>query len=173
MLDQIKWELIVIDQCQRQRPTISTHCSKIKLLVAHMKLLTINGEIVVCFFNHLVYLLLILTFYLSKFQWWFQAYHNILSLLDPNYKEILTDVDMETSDDTTRTLKGKLSPFIAFEYKYTREIKEYWVPVHLSHMQIEQYCSLLDSNMEVLSSCLRDSSLLHDILTQTQKVFFC
>ncbi|KAL4560517.1 hypothetical protein LXL04_032669 [Taraxacum kok-saghyz] len=49
------------------------------------------------------------------------------------------------------------------------EIEEYWVPVHLSHMQIETYCSLLNSNLEALSSSLRDDSSLSDILTQTQK----
>ncbi|XP_042754200.1 helicase protein MOM1-like [Lactuca sativa] len=49
------------------------------------------------------------------------------------------------------------------------EIEEYWVPVHLSHTQMEQYCSLLNSNFESLSSSLRDNSSLNGILTQTQK----
>ncbi|KAJ9559146.1 hypothetical protein OSB04_013760 [Centaurea solstitialis] len=48
------------------------------------------------------------------------------------------------------------------------EFDEYWIPVHLSCMQIEQYCSLLHSNLEALSSCLRNNSF-HDILIQTQK----
>lgn len=51
------------------------------------------------------------------------------------------------------------------------EIEEYWVPVHLSHTQMEQYCSLLNSNFESLSSSLRDNSSLNGILTQTQKVW--
>ncbi|XP_071688371.1 uncharacterized protein [Rutidosis leptorrhynchoides] len=141
MVNQIKWGLIVIDRCQS--PKISTHYKKLKMLEADMKLLTLTSEIA--------------------------DYESILSLLDPKFEEIDTDVNMETSDNTTRKLKEKLSPFIAFEYNYTREFKEYWVPVHLSQMQIKQYCSLLDSNMEVLSSCLWDSSPLHAILTQTQK----
>ncbi|KAI3738299.1 hypothetical protein L2E82_28323 [Cichorium intybus] len=47
--------------------------------------------------------------------------------------------------------------------------EEYWVPVHLSRMQMEQYCSLLHSNFEALSSSLRNYSSLHDILTETRK----
>ncbi|XP_071690600.1 helicase protein MOM1-like isoform X2 [Rutidosis leptorrhynchoides] len=124
-----------------ESPKISTHHEKLKLLEADMKLLTITSGIT--------------------------DYQSILSLLDPMFEEIDTDVCRKTN--TTCKLKEKLSPFIAFEYKYTHEFKEYWVPVHLSRMQIKQYCSLLDSNIEVLSSCLWDSSPLHDILTQTQK----
>lgn len=95
-----------------------------------------------------------------------QSYQNILSLLDPKYEEMQTNVDIDT-------LKKKLSPFIAFECKFnTHKFEEYLVPVHLSSMQIEQYCSLLGSNMEALSSSLRNNSSLNDILTQTQKVSF-
>ena len=50
LLDQITWGLILIDECQR--PTMLTHFQKIKILVAHMKLLMITSETVVCFLNH-------------------------------------------------------------------------------------------------------------------------
>lgn len=36
-------------------------------------------------------------------------------------------------------------------------------------MQIKQYCSILDSNFQILSSCLRDDSSLQDIVIETQK----
>nr|GEX15990.1 chromodomain-helicase-DNA-binding protein 3-like isoform X4 [Tanacetum cinerariifolium] len=145
LLDHISWGLILIDECQR--PEISTHFQKIKILVAHMKLLMITSE----------------TLNIK------QSYQNILSLLHPKYEEIDTDADMQTNVDTD-ALKKKLSPFIAFECKFdTLKCEEYWVPVHLSSMQIEQYCSLLGSNMEALSSSLRNNSSLNDILTRTQK----
>ncbi|GJT94868.1 chromodomain-helicase-DNA-binding protein 3 isoform X2 [Tanacetum coccineum] len=144
-LDHITWGLILIDECQR--PEISTHFQKIKILVAHMKLLMITSE----------------TLNIE------QSYQNILSLLDPKYEEIDTDADMHTNVDTA-ALKKKLSPFIAFECKFdTLKFEEYWVPVHLSSMQIEQYCSLLGSSMEALSSSSRNNSSLNDILTRTQK----
>ncbi|GJV91214.1 protein chromatin remodeling 4 [Tanacetum coccineum] len=70
----------------------------------------------------------------------------------------------------TETLKSKLSPFVAFECKIsTPEFNEYWIPVHLSSMQIKQYCSILDSNFQILSSCFRDNSSLQDIIIETQK----
>lgn len=50
MLDHIKWELIVIDECQR--PIMWSHINKIRRLEAHMKLLTISDNAVVCSLNH-------------------------------------------------------------------------------------------------------------------------
>nr|XP_043611957.1 chromodomain-helicase-DNA-binding protein 4-like [Erigeron canadensis] len=140
-LGHIKWQLIVIDQCQR--PSISTQCMKIKRLVSDMKLLTITGDIV--------------------------DYQNIISLLDSKYDEIHTNAAKKTSEDAD-ALKTILSPFIAFECKdNTCELVEYWVPAHLSHMQIQQYCSLLNSKLGALSSSRIHNSSLHDIITQTQK----
>ncbi|KAI7753837.1 hypothetical protein M8C21_031991, partial [Ambrosia artemisiifolia] len=46
-VDHIKWELLVIDACQR--PVISMHLKKIQMLKADMKLLTVSGEPVVIF----------------------------------------------------------------------------------------------------------------------------
>ncbi|GKC47095.1 protein chromatin remodeling 4, partial [Tanacetum coccineum] len=141
MLDHIRWELIVIDECQR--PLMWSHINKIRRLDAHMKLLTISDKEVDTR----------------------QRYHDILSLLDSKYKA----GRMKRTTDT-ETLKSKLSPFVAFECKIgTPEFNEYWIPVHLSSMQIKQYCSILDSNFQILSSCLRDDSSLQDIITETQK----
>ncbi|KAI7755206.1 hypothetical protein M8C21_010671 [Ambrosia artemisiifolia] len=42
MFDYIKWELLVIDECQR--PIFSTHLKKIQMLMADMKLLTVTDE---------------------------------------------------------------------------------------------------------------------------------
>ncbi|GKD67405.1 chromodomain-helicase-DNA-binding protein 3 isoform X2 [Tanacetum coccineum] len=141
MLDHIKWDLIVIDECQRA--ITWSHINKIRMLDAHMKLLTISDKAVDTR----------------------QSYHNIISLLDSKYKA----GHMKRTIDT-ETLKSKLSPFVAFECKIsTPEFNEYWIPVHLSSMQIKQYCSILDSNFQILSSCFRDNSSLQDIIIETQK----
>ncbi|KAL8204911.1 hypothetical protein R6Q57_010534 [Mikania cordata] len=133
--DHIKWELLVIDECQR--PVFLPHFKKLKMLMADMKLLTVSGEFVdIC-----------------------QSHGNILSLLDSKFE----------LNDNINTLKERLSPFIAFECKFnTLDFEEYWVPVHLSSMQMEQYCSILASILEAISSSSKNSSL-NDILTKIQK----
>ncbi|MFS7908738.1 putative DNA helicase chromatin remodeling SNF2 family [Helianthus anomalus] len=46
-LNHMKWELLVIDECQR--PVISMHFKKIQMLMADVKVLTVSGEPAVCF----------------------------------------------------------------------------------------------------------------------------
>ncbi|XP_076905673.1 ISWI chromatin-remodeling complex ATPase ISW2-like isoform X2 [Bidens hawaiensis] len=66
-LDHIKWELLVIDECQC--PVISTHLKKFQMLMADMKLLIVSGEPV--------------------------SYRNILSLVDcKNEKTEMKDDDI-------------------------------------------------------------------------------
>ncbi|KAJ0817708.1 putative DNA helicase chromatin remodeling SNF2 family [Helianthus annuus] len=144
MFIHIKWELLVLDECQRA--VFSTHFTKFQMLMADMKLLTVTGESVDTL----------------------QSYRNILSLVDCKNEKIHIDADMKTNDDIN-TLKEKLSPFIAFECMFsTPEFDEYWVPVHLSSTQIEQYCSILVSNSDALTSSSRKSPL-HNVITQIQK----
>ncbi|KAF5823615.1 putative DNA helicase chromatin remodeling SNF2 family [Helianthus annuus] len=144
MFIHIKWELLVLDECQRA--VFSTHFTKFQMLMADMKLLTVTGESVDTL----------------------QSYRNILSLVDCKNEKIHIDADMKTNDDIN-TLKEKLSPFIAFECMFsTPEFDEYWVPVHLSSTQIEQYCSILVSNLDALTSSSRKSPL-HNVITQIQK----
>ncbi|XP_022002595.1 ISWI chromatin-remodeling complex ATPase ISW2-like [Helianthus annuus] len=139
-----KWELLVIDECQS--PVFSTHFKEIRMLMADMRLLTVTGESVDIL----------------------QSYRNFLSLVDCKNEKIHTDADMEMNDDIS-TLKKRLLPFIAFSCTFsTPEFEEYWVPVHLSSMQVEQYCSILVANLEALSSLSRKSSL-PNIITQIQK----
>ncbi|KAJ0477811.1 putative DNA helicase chromatin remodeling SNF2 family [Helianthus annuus] len=145
IVDRIKWALLVIEECQRH--IFSTHLKKLQMVTADMKLLTVSGESVdIC-----------------------ESYQNFLSFLDCKYENINTDADVETNDININTLKERLSPFIAFECKLTTPgFQEYWVPVHLSSMQIEQYCSILASNFEALSSYSKNSSF-HNIITQIRK----
>ncbi|XP_076915006.1 chromodomain helicase hrp1-like [Bidens hawaiensis] len=88
-LDHIKWEVLVIDECQC--PVILTHLNKIQMLIADMKLLTVTGEL----------------------EDILQSYRNILSLVDCKND----DADTDMKDDIS-ILKERLSPFIAFECKF-------------------------------------------------------
>lgn len=49
---------------------------------------------------------------------------------------------------------------------------EYWVPVQISNLQLEQYCSILLSNASILRSSSKVDSVeaVHDVLILTRKV---
>ncbi|KAL0409926.1 UNVERIFIED_CONTAM: Helicase protein MOM1 [Sesamum latifolium] len=69
-------------------------------------------------------------------------------------------------------LKERSAHSIANECKNTKtKFVEYWVPVRLSNVQIEQYCGSLFSNAGLLCSSLKHDSteVLHDILVSTRK----
>lgn len=94
----------------------------------------------------------------------------MLSLLDPEFDQTAqqTEPNLEFCD-----LKERLAPFVAFECKYgTSKFAEYWVPVHLSNVQIEQYCEALLSNTVTLWSNTKNDSVhsLRELLTLTRKV---
>ncbi|KAM0053392.1 putative DNA helicase [Helianthus debilis subsp. tardiflorus] len=100
-----------------------------------------------------------------------QSYRIILSLVDCKNEKLHANADIEMNNDIS-ALKERLSPFVAFECKFTTlDLQEYWVPVHLSSMQIKQYCSILASNSDALSSLSKTASL-NDVITQIQKVLF-
>ncbi|XP_024969378.1 uncharacterized protein LOC112508819 [Cynara cardunculus var. scolymus] len=65
-----------------------------------------------------------------------------------------------------------LSKFIAYECKSSSsKFVEFWVPVQISNLQLEQYCSMLLSNAMALSSCSKSDTFgaLHDILASNRK----
>ncbi|KAK9061557.1 hypothetical protein SSX86_018739 [Deinandra increscens subsp. villosa] len=69
-------------------------------------------------------------------------------------------------------LKETLSKLIAYECKSnSSKFVEYWVPVQISNVQLEQYCSMLLSNTMALSACSKSDSTgaLHDILVSNRK----
>ena len=66
-----------------------------------------------------------------------------------------------------------LSKFIAYECKASSsKFVEFWVPVQISNLQLEQYCSMILSNAMALSSCSKSDTFgaLHDILVSNRKV---
>lgn len=171
MLEPIKWEAIIIDECQR--PRISENLKHIKMLPAYMRLLLVSREIRACIrvtsFSILYYLesnsSLYLIFQDRRFN-----YQAALSLLDLKFDEHALDVDPNFD---IYNLKERLAHFVAFERKSgTSKFAEYWVPVRLSNVQIEQYCHLLLSNTVMLCSSSKNDSVdsLRELLTLTRKV---
>ncbi|KAK1389524.1 PHD-type domain-containing protein [Heracleum sosnowskyi] len=145
VLEAIKWEVIIIDECQRR--SVSDCLTQLKMLAVNMRLFTASHEIEDRRFN----------------------YQAMLSLLDPDFDQPAqqTEPNLEFCD-----LKERLAPFVAFKCKYGMpKFAEYWVPVHLSNVQIEQYCEALLSNTVTLCSNTKNDSVhsLRELLTLTRK----
>ncbi|XP_074353561.1 uncharacterized protein LOC141692578 isoform X1 [Apium graveolens] len=145
VLEAIKWEAIIIDECQRR--SVSDCLTQLKMLAVNMRLFTASHEIEDRRFN----------------------YQAMLSLLDPEFDQPArqTEPNLEFCD-----LKERLAPFVTFECKYgMSKFAEYWVPVHLSNVQIEQYCEALLSNTVILCSNTKNDSVhsLRELLTSTRK----
>ncbi|XP_041027437.1 uncharacterized protein LOC121267581 isoform X1 [Juglans microcarpa x Juglans regia] len=147
VLECIGWEAIIIDECQRSK--MSRHSGQIRMLPADMRLLLISGEIKDCRGDYL----------------------NMLSLLESGY-DGLNSERMETNSNTDISkLKKRLAQYIASECKSSSRFVEYWVPVQLSNVQLEQYCASLLSNSVFLSSCLKSGTAdaLRDVIISARK----
>nr|XP_043631394.1 uncharacterized protein LOC122602853 isoform X2 [Erigeron canadensis] len=142
MLKSIKWEAVTVDESQSSE--ISAHFSHIKSLTTNKRLLVFCGPLGVSM----------------------TSYVDVLSLLD-------CDVISKTELDDISKLKETLSKLIAYECKsgsYTKFV-EFWVPVQISNVQLEQYCSMLLSNVLALSSYSKSDTVgaLHDVLVSNRK----
>ncbi|KAL4340794.1 hypothetical protein GQ457_08G012200 [Hibiscus cannabinus] len=125
MLKCIRWGAIVIDECQR--PGMSRYFEQLKSLRTDMKLLLDCS---------------------ADFQ-------SMLSLLDSGSEPSSDNVMIDSSTDVCK-LKERFAHYFAFECKLSSSrFVEYWVPVQLSYLQLEQYCDTLLSNSRLLSSSLK------------------
>lgn len=103
-------------------------------------------------------------------------YLNLLSFLDPVGDGTCVDsLNIDSSDtvDALPVLKERLAKFIAYERKSdSSKFVEYWVPIQLSKVQLEQYCATLLSNFISLRSCSKNDPVgaLRDILISLRKV---
>ncbi|WRX24831.1 SNF2 [Theobroma cacao] len=131
MLKAVEWGAVVIDECQSSR--MSRYFEQIKRLIADMRLLLVSGQIKDCSAD----------------------YQNLLSLLDSGY-ELSSDHLKIDSNTNVYELKETFASYVAFECKSgSSRFVEYWVPVQLSYLQLEQYCATLLSNSMFLSSSLK------------------
>ncbi|KAK9676594.1 hypothetical protein RND81_11G087600 [Saponaria officinalis] len=138
----IDWEVIVIDDCQEHYILEHSHC--IKTLASNWKLLLLNAQL----------------------KETIAEYTNILSLLEPTGTYDNSHGDMDASDEDSNLLKERLCSFII-----SPRFEEYWVPVEMSHVQLEQYCSFMLSNSTVLRLCSKSDPFgsLYEILISMQK----
>ena len=92
---------------------------------------------------------------------------NILSLLESGDNSNQDYGPTVGTSVNTDILKGRLCQFIC-----CARFLEYWVPVQMSNLQLEQYCSLILSNRTALLSSSKSDPVgsLRDTLISTRKV---
>ncbi|XP_058199863.1 uncharacterized protein LOC131314930 isoform X5 [Rhododendron vialii] len=148
MLEYLRWEAIIVDECQCS--AISKYFEHIKMLSTEVRFLLYNDQLKDCRAEHL----------------------NLLSLLE-SPSDLDTSDDLENDlDNNFGKLKERLSRFIVYDCKpdFSRFL-EYWVPVQISNVQLEQYCATLHSNYASLRSLSKKDPFgtLHSILISTRK----
>ncbi|XP_011023822.1 PREDICTED: helicase protein MOM1-like isoform X3 [Populus euphratica] len=146
VLESMKWEAVIVDECQRSR--IFSHFKQIKMLRTAMRLLLVNGQLKDGITEHLLSLL---------------VHQSDLN----GSEDLVTNLSPKTGN-----LKDQLSKYIANGPRPDpSRFKEYWVPVQLSPMQLEQYCATLLSKSLALCSSSRNDPVgaLRDILISCRK----
>lgn len=147
-LELIGWEAIIVDECQL--PKISMHFEKIKRLTNTFRLLLFSGPVKENIAEYL----------------------NLLSFVESaadNNGDVSVKADL---NDTITKLKEKFTRFVACGRKSdSAKFVEYWVPVQLSNLQIEQYCATLLLNSTALRSVSKMDPVgaLRDILIALKK----
>ncbi|KAI3875495.1 hypothetical protein MKX03_031350 [Papaver bracteatum] len=148
-LNCVSWEAVIVDECQLSK--VSKSLENIKLLTTYFKLLLVNAPMK----DSLV------------------DYRHLLSFLGYGDDEEGTTYCKNDSNDSVEKLKERLAWFIASERKSdSSKFVEYWVPVKLSSVQLEQYCYTLLSNSAFLRSCSKSFDtveLLRNVLISTRK----
>ncbi|GER33519.1 chromodomain-helicase-DNA-binding protein [Striga asiatica] len=148
MLSCIRWHSIIIDEYGHSR--ISTDLEQIKILTTDIWILLLSSEIVDTTSEYL----------------------HILSLLDSEHEYNKLRGLRSRNNKNLAKLKERLSRFIAYgNTSKLSKFLEYWVPVHLSSHQVEQYCSTLVSNSMLLRASSRNDKVgaFKDILLTVKK----
>ncbi|WVZ82995.1 hypothetical protein U9M48_030188 [Paspalum notatum var. saurae] len=149
-IEQITWETVIVDDCQNSR--VSKCLEQLKWLSTNFRMVLLS----------------------SSLKENIPEYINLLSFLNPEGNGILS-VSNSISFDTAGTLsmlKKKLASYVAFERKAdSSKFSEYWVPAHLSTVQLELYCYTLLSNSPALRSHSKTDNVgaLRNILISLRK----
>ncbi|KAL9413159.1 hypothetical protein AB3S75_041764 [Citrus x aurantiifolia] len=99
-------------------------------------------------------------------------YHNMPSLHESRGDVHRRDDLMVDANDNLGSLKEKTSKYVAYGGKLdSSRFVEYWIPVQISNVQLEQYCGTLLSKSLSLCSPLKNDpvGVLHDILISARK----
>ncbi|XP_061376668.1 uncharacterized protein LOC133318648 [Gastrolobium bilobum] len=145
VLGGIEWEAIIVDECQS--PKISSYVTQIMMLNTHLRVLLFRGQLK----DSIV--------------------EDIMTLLD-HQNDYEKDGLISNSNNSIVQLKERLSSHIAYRCKsYSFRFVEYWVPVQISHVQLEQYCATLLSNASILRSSSKIDSVgaIRDVLISIRK----
>ncbi|KAJ1409234.1 SNF2-like, N-terminal domain superfamily [Sesbania bispinosa] len=143
VLGGIEWEAITVDE--GQSPKISSYFKQIRMLNTHLRIFFSVDSIV--------------------------ENINFLALLD-DQSDNEKDGLISNSNNSVVQLKERLTGHIAYRCKSDSfRFVEYWVPVQISHVQLEQYCATLLSNASILCSSSKiDSGWgIRDILIAIRK----
>lgn len=149
-IGRISWEAVMVDDCQNSR--ISKCLEQLKRLPTNFRMVLLS----------------------SSLKENIPEYINLLSFLNPEENGIFS-VSNGVSFDTAGTLgvlKAKLARYVAFERKAdSSKLLEYWVPAHLSPVQLEMYCYTLLSNSPALRSHSKTDNVgaLRNILVSLRK----
>ncbi|KAK1290972.1 Helicase protein MOM1 [Acorus calamus] len=140
----IGWEALIVD-CHRS--SMPKHFEQYRTLASHFRLLLLSGNMK----DNIT------------------EYANFLSFLEPSGNGTHSD---GFKIGMAGTAAEKLAPYIAYERKSdSSKFIEYWVPVQLSLIQLEEYCSTLISKTLYLCSSSKVDHVgsLSDILVIMRK----
>lgn len=71
------------------------------------------------------------------------------------------------------SLMDKLSKYIAYRCKpNSSKFREYWVPIEMANLQVEQYCATFISNAAILCGTHKSNCVagLRDVIISSRKV---
>ncbi|KAM3375753.1 helicase protein MOM1 isoform X3 [Capsicum galapagoense] len=147
ILSDLSWEVTIIDDCQNVG--ISAHVEQIKMLAAGVRVLLFNGPMKITSSEYL----------------------NLLSLLECKFGLDKTGgVESDFSDHLGKS-KRVTKVTAPCSKPESSKYMEYWVPVQISDLQLEQYCSTLLTNSNALRTFSKSDPVgaLRDILLSVRK----
>ncbi|KAB2604258.1 hypothetical protein D8674_040421 [Pyrus ussuriensis x Pyrus communis] len=148
VFEHIRWETIIIDACHH--PTISTQLVQMKMLHTRKWLLLVSGVLKESSAEYLC----------------------LLCLLDSESNSQTGDHFLSSCSDIIVKLKDRLSRYISHGCEPdSPRFREYWVPVQISTVQLEQYCENLLSNSTLVLSLAKNDRVGADI-TLSKKALY-
>ncbi|XP_009618970.1 helicase protein MOM1-like isoform X3 [Nicotiana tomentosiformis] len=147
MLSGLNWEVTVIDDCQNLG--ISTGVEQIKMLSTGIRVLLFNGPMKITS----------------------SEYINLLSLLQCKFGLDKTGGLASDINDHLGKLKGLSKVTAPCSKPESSKFVEYWVPVQMSDLQLEQYCATLLTNSNALRTFYKSDPVgaLRDTLLSVRK----
>ncbi|KAJ8557657.1 hypothetical protein K7X08_003282 [Anisodus acutangulus] len=147
ILSGLSWEVTIIDDCQNLG--ISARVEQIKMLTTGVRVLLFNGPMKITS----------------------SEYINLLSLLQCKFGLDKTGGVESDFNDHLGKLKRLTKVTAPSSKPESSKFVEYWVPVQISDLQLEQYCATLLTNSSALQTFSKSDPVgaLRDILLSVRK----